>query len=321
MNKMHYRQQGISLIELMIAITLSLILGVALVQVFVSSKSAYRMQEATARLQESGRYAIDALSHDIRMAGLMGCASVGNLQIANKIGDFDTVVIDGLNNVTAGNTYGAVPGTDVLIVGRASDSGARLAGAVSETDTSIQIVSNAPEFKKDQRVFIASCVYAEQFDVADDVQNETVPLSESLGRPYGEEAEVFAYQTSAYFVRDTGRTTSANRPIRALYVRQPHDTGTAYELVEGVENIQLEFGMDTNNDGAADEYRPNVSGALWNDVVSVRMNFLLQSVEEGLVGSGGAMVQQLRFNDVDVAADGRLRQVFSMVVAIRNRLP
>src|SRR5690606_40783055 len=64
----------------------------------------------------------------------------------------------------------------------------------------------------------------------------------------------------AYFIRDTGRTTVAGRPISALWMQsrnagQAGVLGAAYELVEGVEDMQLEYGLDTNADGAPDEYR------------------------------------------------------------------
>lgn len=67
--------QGLSLVELMIALLIGTILMLGLVQIFAASKVAYRLSEGVARTQENGRFALDFLQRDIRMAGHFGCKS------------------------------------------------------------------------------------------------------------------------------------------------------------------------------------------------------------------------------------------------------
>ncbi|NDK39269.1 pilus assembly protein PilW [Pseudoxanthomonas gei] len=67
--------QGLSLIELMIALLIGLILLIGLVQVFGASRTAYQLSEGLARVQENGRFAMDYLQRDIRMAGHYGCVN------------------------------------------------------------------------------------------------------------------------------------------------------------------------------------------------------------------------------------------------------
>lgn len=62
-------QRGFSLIELMVAMTVSLILLGGVIQIFVSNKQSYRVVDGYSRLQENGRYAVDVLSRYIRLAG------------------------------------------------------------------------------------------------------------------------------------------------------------------------------------------------------------------------------------------------------------
>ncbi len=69
------RQRGLSLIELMIALLIGLVLLLGVIQVFSASHTAYTLSQGLARVQENGRFAIDYLSRDIRMAGHMGCKS------------------------------------------------------------------------------------------------------------------------------------------------------------------------------------------------------------------------------------------------------
>ena len=68
-------QRGLTLVELMIAMLLGLFLLGGLLQIFISSKQTYRMQEGLSRLQENGRFAIDFMARDIRLAGYKGCSS------------------------------------------------------------------------------------------------------------------------------------------------------------------------------------------------------------------------------------------------------
>ncbi len=66
---------GVSLIELMVALAIGSLLILALVQVFAGSRTAYQLSSGLARTQENGRFAIDMLQRDLRMAGHMGCVN------------------------------------------------------------------------------------------------------------------------------------------------------------------------------------------------------------------------------------------------------
>ncbi|NJD05835.1 MAG: hypothetical protein FIA97_04975 [Methylococcaceae bacterium] len=62
-------QRGISMVEIMIALVLSLILSAGVIQVYLSSKQSYRTQEGYSRLQENARYAMETMTRFIRLAG------------------------------------------------------------------------------------------------------------------------------------------------------------------------------------------------------------------------------------------------------------
>ena len=73
----HYRatQGGFSLIELMVAITISLILLAGVSQVFLSSKTSYNLQDGMGRLQENARFALDIMSSSIGQGGYASTSS------------------------------------------------------------------------------------------------------------------------------------------------------------------------------------------------------------------------------------------------------
>src|SRR5438876_6476035 len=66
------RAAGLTLVELMVAMTIGLVLIVGATQVYVDSSGAYRVNETTARLQENARYVLSVLEPDIRMSGYWG---------------------------------------------------------------------------------------------------------------------------------------------------------------------------------------------------------------------------------------------------------
>jgi type IV pilus assembly protein PilW len=66
---------GLSLIEIMIALAISSVLVLGLVEVFAASRTAYQLSTGLARVQENGRFALDFLQRDLRMAGHLGCVN------------------------------------------------------------------------------------------------------------------------------------------------------------------------------------------------------------------------------------------------------
>ena len=69
------KQRGVTLVELMIAITIGSIIMIGISSVYTSSKRSYKLQEEFSRLQENGRFAINHITRFVRSAGYSGCAS------------------------------------------------------------------------------------------------------------------------------------------------------------------------------------------------------------------------------------------------------
>jgi type IV pilus assembly protein PilW len=76
-------QHGLTLVEILVALVLSLLLIAGVIQLFIGSKQTYRFYDALSRLQENGRLALDAMAMDIRMAGYVppGVAPPGQLPL------------------------------------------------------------------------------------------------------------------------------------------------------------------------------------------------------------------------------------------------
>lgn len=97
----HKYQGGIGLVELMIAMTLSLVIGAAVIQVFLSQRQTYRTQDDMARIQENARFAFEQIAQDIRQVGYWGCSRKAT--IVNDTGD---AVFNDINDKTIMETGG-----------------------------------------------------------------------------------------------------------------------------------------------------------------------------------------------------------------------
>lgn len=330
---------GFSLVELMVALVISLILIAGVIKIYEGSKQAYRVQDNQARLQENGRFAMYFLSKDIRMAGYMGCGRLTTFTpnvIAGSppmtpLFDPDTV-IGGYDGGTWPAAFPAkptnlVPGTDAILVRFASASSVSVTGNLSATDANIQIDSNPDGFQAGDLLFVTDCSHADVFratsvskgaggiiTIAHSMSQNT---SNNLSALYTKGSQVMAFRYSLYYI---GTTTTPG--VDALYRVSGNSAsgGGPEELVEGVQDMQLLYGLDTDGDGAANQYRTATQvDAItngWQQVVSVRLNLLLESRENYLTQTP----QQLRFNNtVYTAPDKHLYAAFGDTVTLRNR--
>lgn len=100
------RQAGFSLVELMIAITLGLVVLLAVGSIYMGSRQTYRVQEDNARMQEAGRYALEVIGRSLRQAGADGEISMAAILVPTCAAPAPCNAIAGTNGGT----------TDTLVV-------------------------------------------------------------------------------------------------------------------------------------------------------------------------------------------------------------
>jgi type IV pilus assembly protein PilW len=329
----HKKQQGLSLVELMVAIVLGLILVAGVIELFVNNRQVYRVQDAKARMQENGRYAMAILGQNIRDAGYYGCASrragaETNNVLNNSnlfIWNFATAVEgneatgDNAWTPTKENTIGADSGTDILTVRKTSGSAIKITahpGGTPPGSANIQVNPGNGLINGDI-IMATDCLTSAVFqvtsnnpDTSGSIAHNTGTgspgnITQALGKNYTG-GWVVPVVTLSYFI-------SSN----ALYQRNAVSNVTV-ELVEGIEDMQILYGVDTTGDGVVTTYLSADAVGNWNDVLSVKVSLLLSSIEDNLT-AGGA--QTYRFNETDVlAGDRRLRSVYTKTFTLRNRV-
>ena len=78
-------QQGFSLVEIMVAMTLGLVLLGGTITLYASSKNSYRLQENIAGMQENARFAIHALRREVEMAGFPLARNIMPFNVAQTL--------------------------------------------------------------------------------------------------------------------------------------------------------------------------------------------------------------------------------------------
>ncbi|GAB4256796.1 MAG: PilW family protein [Methylomicrobium sp.] len=324
-----HRQSGMTLVEIMISLLIGAFLLGGILQIFIGTKQSYRMQEGFSRLQENGRFVLDFLKYDSRMAGFQGCSVASpNIIIDPKNPNPNptpstlamglNVVVSGSNNVAnnwnvdaCGNAGACVANTDAITINYGETCGGTLPENADNANVKIN-KGNTCNFSQYDIVMISDCSSADIF-IATSVSNSSTKQTiahannqntdNKLSKVYEQGAEVFRFNSFTYFLREGA---SGEPALWRLDNTKNAPTGSnPVELIEGVEDMQILYGEDTDADGTANYYVAADSVVNFDNVLSIRFNMRVRTVEANLTPAG----------------DGRLRQTFSTTVAIRNRLP
>lgn len=100
------------------------------------------------------------------------------------------------------------------------------------------------------------------------------------------------------------------------------DTDTVHqELLEGVYNMQVRYGIDTNRNNQINNYVNADAVSNWEQVIAVRIDLLVGSREDNLVDAPMTLLFELNDGSFFTAPDRRIYQAYSTNIALRNRLP
>lgn len=369
--------QGMSLVELLIAMTLGLILMAGMLAVFSSNKRSSELNTAMANIQENARFALNALSKDIRVAGYQGCLDTrtglptvvsaqapipqtGTTITGNPIFDFSRSSITGSVVLTEANwdpaipgdfippvTNKAIPGTHVLAVQFGDTNQSKLIDTIAIDGNPNRngpiITADDLDLEAGDLAIIASCDNVDLFTVtaaepsgAGQKLTHSAPenLSGSLQTEYGlpndiAVTRVMPFLSHIYYVGDTGLTNSNGDTIRALYQQSyPYNDAEnpASEIVQGVENMRLAYGIRTQN--TLQYVTANDAAFDPSQVESVQIGLIMTSWErisenddESTYIIAGQSIEALANSDDGLthAEDGRYRLVFNTTVKVRNR--
>ncbi|MBI1285875.1 MAG: prepilin-type N-terminal cleavage/methylation domain-containing protein [Thiobacillus sp.] len=315
-----FRQKGFSLVELMVSLVLGGLIIAAVGTVYLGSRQSFRTQDAMSRMQEGARYAFETMSVDLRQVGF-GCASVNTDALDADPNNWYRNVFkrplfgfeDGAGLASSTTATGAIANTDALLVLRADKSRESQLASATTTVT--------PHGMTDGGWIVVSEVYSDATAYqATTASGSNVALNAASALPCRPGAPVAAATNfmllplagHVYYIRNN----PAGEPSLYRETLRADGTTEAQELVEGIEDMQILYGVDNTQltlpECPDDRCSANVywdadqvtAANLWNRVVAVRVTLDMRSPETRVSTSG----------------DGRLRKPFTTTIAVRNRL-
>jgi type IV pilus assembly protein PilW len=338
-------QSGVTLIELMIALAIGAILLVGLATVFINSSTSRRELEKSSALIENGRYAISMIAEDLSLAGYYGffnrigdplaalpdpCAlTEANIMaaMAQPLQGYRAANLTTIPDINTTNSCEAAlltpanltQGSDILILRRA--------------DTAVAGAMSAKEVYIEQNLRTAAIL----------IDDAATGLLRSPSKPGSPAADIRKYHTHVYFVAPCSRGSGGNGVCqggddniptlkRLSLGADSTNANTIMEiepLIEGIEYMKLEYGIDTVpttanaltgeiGDGIPDSYTTSPGAATqWANVVSVQV-FLLARSPQATDGHMDTKSYVLGSTNIPAANDQFKRHVYSAEVRPTN---
>lgn len=315
------RQRGLSIIELMIAIAIGLIILTGLTGLFVNSSNSTRELVKSAQQLENGRFAIETLRQDLMLAGFYGQfsslpaapTSIPDPCAVGSVGGSGTTLYDALPiGVQIIDSTGTRPscippadylaGTDIIVVRRTSTQVVAAGSATINGEIYLQATPADAQIQTGNGSTMTTATRANGTSAS------TAPV---LLNKSGTASPIRKYNVSIYYIAPcsvpagggttcTGATDDLGKPVPSLkrrYLTVSGGTATmvAETIVEGIQNLQVEVGIDDTpsttgaltgfpGDGSVDRYSACTSSAScsvtdFSNVVATRVYVLARNSE------------------------------------------
>jgi type IV pilus assembly protein PilW len=330
------RQRGFSLIELMVGLFIGGVVLFAMTVLFANNSRARAQIDQSTQQIENGRYALDVLRDEVHLAGYYGdvipqqgyvtASGKTSDPCATALGTASTNVQFNLSPLqwpvplygvagddtapTCVTSPGRKTGTytpDILVL-RRTKTIPTASGSLTSNKIYLQASGCNDELKQHKDFVRDTGANAATFNL------------HKRGTPCNASADIYEFETRIYYISNETIPT-----LRVLTISG--GTSTNEPLVEGIEDMRIEYGHDTNGDGAADEYRKCSAGAStpdpcsdtdWANMVSVRVYLLARNLAvtggytDTKTYSLGTGVTIPAFND------GYKRHVYTAVIRLMN---
>lgn len=309
------KQGGLSLVELMIAVALGLMILSGVLAIFANSNRIRGEIEKSSRQIENGRYAMQLLKNDLQAAGYLGEYVPPNA----APGVLPDICATDAASIEAGMRF-HVQGNDNYLGGLAC-----LQDVKDNTD--VLVVRHA-----------AACSSANPLEAGCDDIVAGAPYLQTSGCATDGISYKLSKDTGELTLRKVGCTNSANiRRFRThIYFIANNNIGSdgvptlkraelgagqfvIVPLVEGIENMQITYGIDNTNDGVPDDTyttAPTTVADWWN-TMAVKVDLLSRN-ESTSTGYTDQKTYTLGDNTFGPYNDGYRRHVYSAATKLEN---
>jgi len=313
-----------SIVELMIGLTIGILLLVVLSALLINNTRARSDLDNSMQQVENGRYAVQLLAGELRHAGFYGEGSATGSTPAS------------LPDPCVATVAGLKASLPLPVQGYSQSSSSPLsclADANFKSGTDILVIRRAMTNKVDSASLDSATPYLQSIGSDFKLDSGTNASSFTLTTKSGSAAPIHPFAVQIYFISPcskpaSGTTCSGSsddggfpRPtLKRLELTSDGTTlsWTTTPLVEGVDQLRVEYGIDTDGDGVSDSYTATPSSLSdWTNVASVRLHVLARNTRETL---GYTDDKQYTLGDITVgpANDKYKRHAYSEAIRLMN---
>lgn len=319
-------ERGVSLVELMVALTLGLFLILGAVTIYNQSRSTYRVTEAVARLQETARYAFDVLEPEVRMASFWG---LNNRSDYLENGATPTEGLPTVFTATQGtkiNTCGINWAINVLdyIGGSNNSYGMTCAGSSASGTADTLIVRRGsdrpPTALSTDRIYVQASrirgtLFVPTAGCLDPSDAACLPAGYAPPASSTRDLVVNGYYVST---QSTGRTDVPSLR-RKRFVGVGATAVLDEEIIPGVEDMQIQFGVDgPDADDSVDAYVNPGAVAANQRVIAARIWLRIRADDRDFSHVDGNSYQYADMGAAVTPNDNYRRIVVSKTIQLRN---
>jgi type IV pilus assembly protein PilW len=254
------RQAGLTLVEIMVALAIGSFLIIGAVQIYNQSRQAFVVNESIARVQETAQFAMDTIEADLRMASNWGRNSRG-LAVEGR----SLVSDDNPNGLTepVGSTgsCGTDWAFDLAQPIDGNDNGynlpcGTLGGAQANSDLiTIRRATVQPVVPEAGRLQLQSTRIQGELFESGAIPPAFQPVTNDpiTGAP---SSATHTLMVNSYYVSPTSTLIPGVPTLRrkTLTVQGGAPFIDDQEVAPGVENIQMQLGIDVDEDNTVDRY-------------------------------------------------------------------
>lgn len=314
-------QAGFSVVELMIAMLLSMGLAIAIITVFVNNSYSFKQDDNVGRMQDDARFALREVAFDVSMAGHYADLHVPTTvtQDAGLVVGTDCGPVGEVNWVYRTVEAGTGNSLSITAIDNATNAGVAAAHScflAGELLDGTDVVAIRRVAGAEATVLSANGAYLRTNGTVGVLFSGIAPVAPPVvvAPPRAD----WAYRPSIYYIRRFANTPGDDIPTLCRKVlRGAGPSMTTECLATGIENLQLEYGLDTSQDGHPNVYVTNPTLAQMQDVVAARIFVLARTtdIDTRYVNNKTYAIS----NAPDfVPGDTFHRRVFSTSVSIQN---
>ena len=310
-------QSGFTMVELLVALALSMTLSVAVVSVFVNNSHSFTQDDNVARMQDDARHALREIAFDLSMAGHYAelhmpdvVTQDGSLAIGVDCGPAGDVnwtyrtVVSGTDDSLSLTAVDNASNADVVAAHSCIAAGDLLEG--TDVVSIKRVVGSQSAVLRDGGVYLRT--------------NGTVGLLYRSPAPAAAAiiGSDWEFRPTIYFIRQYANVPGDGVPTLCRKILNGAGPDMATEcLATGIENLQIEYGIDTNEDGNPDTFMPSPTLAEMQNVVTARVFILARTTAIDTRYDNDKTYSISNAPDF-LADDSFHRRVFSTNVTIQN---